>query len=78
MNLQSVKPPLTNRDGAGQAQAENGEQKRWSALVFAQRKLMVVALNFLLARCTSLGFIKSDALIGAGGKLLASSQTVKV
>ena len=58
--------------------ADNAAGKRWSALVFAKRKLMVVALNYLLARCKALGFIKSDALVGFGGKLLASSQTVKV
>ena len=62
----------------GQGLAENAEGRRWSALVFAKRKLLVVALNYLLARCKALAFLRPDALVGFGGKLLASSQTVKV
>ena len=69
-------PVLTS--WTGQDLAENAEGKRWSALVFAKRKLLVVALNYLLARCRALAFLRPDALVGFGGKLLASSQTVKV
>lgn len=58
-----------------QQQAENG--LRWSGIVFAKRKLTVVALERLLVAVPALAFLKAQAIMGHGGRLAATSLTTK-
>ena len=52
--------------------------QRWSGIVFAKRKLTVVALDKLLAVVPRLAFLKAQAIMGHGGRLAATSLTTKV
>lgn len=49
----------------------------WSGIVFAKRKLAVVALHRLVATLPRLSFLRSRAIMGHGGRLAATSLTTK-
>ena len=50
----------------------------WSSIIFATRKLAVLALKTLLQSMPSLKFLKVDGLMGYGGPVAAGSVTGKV
>ena len=50
----------------------------WSSIIFATRKLTVLALKTLLQSMPSLNFLKVDGLMGYGGPVAAGSVTGKV
>ena len=50
----------------------------WSSIIFATRKLTVLALKTLLQSMPSLKFLKVDGLMGYGGPMAAGSVTGKV
>jgi hypothetical protein len=54
------------RAGDGRGAGGGGAQRRWAAIVFAQRKLVVLALHALVAACPALGFLRSAPLMGYG------------
>ena len=49
----------------------------WSSIIFATRKLTVLALKTLLQSMPSLKFLKVDGLMGYGGPVAAGSVTGK-
>jgi hypothetical protein len=51
---------------AGDGRGAGGVQRRWAAIVFAQRKLVVLALHALVSACPALGFLRSAPLMGYG------------
>ena len=56
----------------------DGGALRWSGIVFAKRKLTVVALDRLVGMLPCLAFVRAQAIMGHGGRLAATSLTTKV
>ena len=49
-------------------------RRHWSGIVFAKRKLTVLALHKLICACPSLSFLRAAPLMGYGGRVAAASQ----
>lgn len=58
-------------------ESATSEEPPWSGIVFAKRKLAVVALHRLVEALPRLSFLRSRAIMGHGGRLAATSLTTK-
>ncbi|KAK9795892.1 hypothetical protein WJX73_009969 [Symbiochloris irregularis] len=56
---------------------EGMQGTKWCGIIFAERKMTVYVLQKLLAAIPSLSFLRTGALMGAGGRLSAMAPTAK-